>query len=318
MSHPSVPRRTPLAQRYPTRATTWRLRTRSLSLGQAPLLMGIVNATPDSFSDGGLYDDAAAAIDHALRLAADGADILDIGGESTRPYSEPVSVAEELRRVLPVIEALAPQVSIPMSIDTSKPEVARAALAAGAEIVNDVTALGDPRMIELALATGAGVCAMHMQGTPRTMQDDPRYDDVVADVRAWLRDRRDALVAAGVLRQRICLDPGVGFGKTHQHNVTLLAGCDRLHDLECPLLVGPSRKGFIGKLLADKQADRLAGTIGVALSLAGQGVQVIRVHDVRPVREALLLFAATGGVDGQPGSIESSPNKPLSSGESVG
>lgn len=289
-----------LAARFPARANQWRLKTRTLSFPALPLVMGIVNVTPDSFSDGGRYFDSGRAIDQALRLVAEGADLLDIGGESTRPYSEAVSADEELRRVLPVVEAICGQTDVPISIDTSKALVAREALAAGAEIINDVTALrGDPAMIDVALASGAGVCAMHMQGTPRTMQDDPRYEDVVEDVLGWLARRRDELLAAGIERDRLCLDPGVGFGKTHQHNLTLVAGCYRLHDLGLPLLVGHSRKAFIGKVLGDKEADRTAGTIGVSLSLASQGVQIVRVHDVLPVRQALELFWATGGIDGR-------------------
>jgi dihydropteroate synthase len=237
-----------------------------------------------------------AALAHALQLAADGADILDIGGESTRPYSVPVSSDEELRRVLPVLERLARQVDVPISIDTSKAAVARAAIDAGAEIVNDVTGLeGDPEMVPLAVATGAGLCAMHMQGTPQTMQDNPTYGDVVAEVAEYLRGRRDALLAAGVAAERICLDPGIGFGKTHEHNLTLMKHCGEFHALGCPLLVGHSRKGFLAKLLGDQQADRTNVTIGAALSLAVQGVQIVRVHDVRPVREALAAFEATGG-----------------------
>jgi dihydropteroate synthase len=258
--------------------------------------MGIVNVTPDSFSDGGRFYDPVAAIDHALELVANGADILDIGGESTRPYSEPVSETDELARVLPVVEAVRAQTSVPVSIDTSKASVAKACLAAGAEIINDVTALfGDSGMAAVAHETGAGVCIMHMQGTPQTMQDNPTYGDVVGEVHEFLRDRLEALVAAGLDRQRICLDPGIGFGKTHEHNITLVANCRRFHDLGRPLLVGHSRKGFIGKLIGDKSADRTAGTIGVACSLAAQGVQILRVHDVRAVREALVLFEATGG-----------------------
>lgn len=263
--------------------------------------MGIVNVTPDSFSDGGQFSDSQAAVNHALELAAEGADILDLGGESTRPYSEPVSVDEELRRVMPVLEAILQQASIPVSIDTSKAAVARSALAAGAEIINDVTGLdGDPQMVQLAVETGAGVCAMHMQGTPQTMQNEPVYGDVVEEILDYLRQRRDRLIAAGVEPDRICLDPGIGFGKTHQHNLTLMANCWRFHELGCPLLVGHSRKGFIAKVLGDKEANRTAGTIGGALSLAAQGVQIIRVHDVQAVRQALLLFEATGGIDGQP------------------
>lgn len=287
----------PLAQR----AQQLQLRTRTLALPSRPLLMGIVNVTPDSFSDGGRYLDHQAAVEHALALVEQGAAILDIGGESTRPYSQPVSPDEELRRVVPVVEALTQRTDVPISIDTSKAAVAREAIAAGAELINDVTALtGDPRMIEVALDSGAAVCAMHMLGTPQTMQDDPRYDDVVAEVRDYLRGRRDALVAAGIAPARIALDPGIGFGKTHQHNLTLMASCWQLHDLGCPLLVGHSRKGFIAKVLGDQDRDRTAGTVGAALSLALQGVQIVRVHDVAATSDALLLFEATGGLDGRP------------------
>ena len=288
-----------MARRFPWRATCWQLRDRRLRLPARPLLMGIVNVTPDSFSDGGRFTSPRPAIDHALRLAEHGADLIDIGGESTRPYSEPVGEAEELRRTIPVVRAVCQQVGVPVSIDTSKAVIAREALAAGAEVINDVTALsGDPDMVRVALDTGAAVCAMHMQGTPRTMQDNPHYGDVVQDVAAYLRQRRDALEAAGIPRQRIALDPGIGFGKTDPHNITLLSNCHRLHELGCPLLVGHSRKGFIGKLLGDKQADRMPGTIGVALALASQGVQILRVHDVLPVHQALRLYEAVGGIDG--------------------
>jgi dihydropteroate synthase len=262
--------------------------------------MGIVNVTPDSFSDGGQFLDRHAAVAHALRLAADGADILDIGGESTRPFAAPVHEAEELARVVPVIAQIRQHLpAAVVSIDTSKAAVAKAALEMGAQIINDVTGLsGDPAMIDVASTTGAGVCAMHMQGTPQTMQDNPFYDNVVEDIYMYLCQRRDALLAAGIAHERICLDPGIGFGKTHQHNLTLMAHCDRFHELGCPLLVGHSRKGFIGKVIGDKDADRTAGTIGGALALARQGVQILRVHDVRAVREALLLFDACGGIDG--------------------
>jgi dihydropteroate synthase len=279
------------------RARIWQLRTRLLELRRQPLLMGIVNVTPDSFSDGGHYFDADAAVAHALQLVADGADLVDVGGESTRPKAEPVPADEELRRVLPVVERLVGQIDVPISIDTSKAAVARAALAAGAEIINDVTGLtGDDEMLPLAVDTGAGICAMHMQGTPQTMQDNPAYRDVVAEVYDYLRQRRDALFAAGVEPHRICLDPGIGFGKTYAHNMQLLANCQSFHELGCPLLVGPSRKGFLGKMIGNAEADRTPALIGVVLSLALQGVQVVRVHDVRPVREALTAFAAAGGV----------------------
>ncbi len=291
---------TSLAQRFPNRADYWLLRSRTLGFSNRPLLMGIVNVTPDSFSEDGTLLDPSAAIDHGLRLANEGAEILDIGGESTRPYSDPVSPSEQLRRVLPVVSALCEQSSAVVSIDTSSALVAREAIAAGCQIVNDVTGLeGDPRMIEVAAESNVGVCAMHMQGTPRTMQDDPQYDDVVRDIGKYLQQRRDALIAAGIESRRICLDPGVGFGKTHQHNLTLLAGCGQFHSLGCPLLVGHSRKGFIGIILGDKSADRTAGTIGVALALASRGVQIIRVHSVAPVAEALLLYEASGGIDGR-------------------
>ncbi len=289
-----------LAQRFPQRANRWQLRTRTLHLTTCPAVMGIVNVTPDSFSDGGKFYAPQLALERALQMARAGADLLDIGGESTRPYSEPVSVEEELRRVVPVIEQLTRMTSIPVSIDTSKAQVAEAALNAGAEIINDVTGLqGDPQMLAVAQRSGAGVCVMHMQGTPQTMQDDPHYDDVVTDVLAYLLDRRDALVRSGINVEKICLDPGIGFGKTHQHNLTLLANCWRFHETACPLLVGHSRKGFIAKVLGDKQADRTAGTVGVSLALAAQGVQVLRVHDAAAVSEALRFYVAAGGVDGQ-------------------
>src|SRR5436190_7297551 len=282
----------------PSRASAWQLRTKRLVFGPLPLVMGIVNVTPDSFSDGGQFYGREAAIQHGLKLLEEGAAILDIGGESTRPYSTPVTEDEELKRVVPVLEAIhRARPDAILSIDTSKAAVARAALAAGAEIINDVTGLaGDPDMIPLATEAKAGVCAMHMQGTPQTMQNDPTYGDIVAEIHDYLRQRRDALLAAGIDRERICLDPGIGFGKTHEHNIRLMAGCHRFHDLGCPLLVGHSRKGFIGKLIADKAADRTAGTIGGAIALARQGVQIIRVHDVAAVRQALVLFEACGGL----------------------
>lgn len=290
------------------RVSSWKLRTRTLQFARRPLLMGIVNVTPDSFSDGGQFLDRRAAVAHAVRLAEEGADILDVGGESTRPYATPVNEAEELARVVPVISQIRQHLPDSLlSIDTSKAAVARAALEMGVEIINDVTGLaGDPAMIELARSSGAGVCAMHMQGQPQTMQDNPFYDDVVEDIYMYLCQRRDALLAAGIERERICLDPGIGFGKTHQHNLTLMAHAGRFHELGCPLLVGHSRKGFIGKVLGDKDADRTAGTIGGALALARQGVQVLRVHDVRAVREALLLFGACGGIDGREAEISRS------------
>jgi dihydropteroate synthase len=277
-------------------ADHWKLRSRTLVLGQLPLLMGIVNVTPDSFSDGGRFSDAKAAIEHGLRLAAEGADILDVGGESTRPGSLPVDAEEELRRVMPVVEELCKKAAIPVSIDTSKASVAQRAIEAGAEIVNDVTALtGDPAMIPLAAGTGCGVCAMHCRGTPRTMQDNPVYADVVAEVLEYLRTRRDVLLAAGIQQDRIALDPGIGFGKTTDHNLQLLSHAGRFHSLGCPVLIGHSRKRFLAEASGHADSDRMAGTVGVALSLARQRVQILRVHDIAAVREALVLFEAAGG-----------------------
>ncbi len=275
----------------------WDLGRRQLQLRRRPLVMGILNVTPDSFSDGGKHNDPAAGIEQALRMQADGADIIDVGGESTRPYSEPVAAKEELSRVMPVIEGLASRLSIPLSIDTSKSAVAKAAVDAGAEIINDVTGLeGDPDMLQVAAESGVGVCVMHMRGTPQTMQDDPAYEEVVEEIEAYLIERRDFCLAAGIGRQRICLDPGIGFGKTHQHNLQLLRATRRFCKLDCPILIGHSRKGFIGKLLGDKEADRTAGTLGVSLAVAAAGAHVIRVHDVKETVDALKLFEAAGGL----------------------
>jgi dihydropteroate synthase len=260
--------------------------------------MGIINVTPNSFSDGGQFLDSAVAVAHGLQLVAEGADILDIGGESTRPYSDPVAADEELRRVIPVIEQLVPRTDVPISIDTSKAAVAQAAIDCGAEIINDVTGLeGDSAMMRTALDASAAVCAMHMQGTPQTMQDDPRYDDVVGEIFEYLCKRRDALVAAGIEQDRICLDPGIGFGKTHEQNVSLMAHCRTYLSLGCPILVGHSRKGFLGKLIGSKEMDRTYASVGAALALAAQGVQIIRVHDVRATRDALTTFEACGGLE---------------------
>ena len=290
-----------LATKFPHRATRWQLRSTSIDLPRRPLLMGIVNVTPDSFSDGGDFFDPAAAIEHGLQMVDEGADLLDVGGESTRPYSDPVAIEEEMRRVVPVVRSLCCQAGRPVSIDTSKAAVARAALDVGAEVVNDVTGLaGDPEMIAVVREAQAGVVVMHMQGTPQTMQDNPQYADVVAEVLEYLRQRRNALMAAGIAPSRICLDPGIGFGKTHAHNLTLLANCYRFHELNCPILVGHSRKGYIGKVLADKSADPLPGTIGVSCALADKGVQILRVHDVRAVRQALMLFEAASGSTAKP------------------
>jgi dihydropteroate synthase len=253
--------------------------------------MGIVNVTPDSFSEGGQFFEPEAAIAHALQLADEGADLIDIGGESTRPGAHGVPEEEELRRIVPVITEVCRQVRAPVSIDTSKSAVARAAIDAGAEIVNDVTALrGDPRMLEVVRGTGVGICAMHMQGTPQTMQDNPTYGNVVGEVFDFLASVRDQLESSGISRDRICIDPGIGFGKTDEHNLALLMNCWRLHELGCAVMVGPSRKAFIGRLLNNATADRTAGTIGIACALAAQSVQIVRVHDVAQIRQALRLF----------------------------
>ncbi len=260
-------------------------------------LMGIVNVTPDSFSDGGLYLDSVKAVQHGHELAGAGADWLDVGGESTRPGSEGVSLEEELERVMPVVEALASAdgPGVPVSIDTSKAEVARQAAAAGAKMINDVTALrGDPEMPEVCAESGAEVCLMHMLGEPRTMQEDPRYDDVVAEVKDFLAERTQVAVDAGVAEEKILLDPGIGFGKTLQHNLALLRGLPQLAELGRPLLVGPSRKRFIGELSGpDAEADdRLPGTIAACIASAQRGAAILRVHDVAPVRQALAVAGA--------------------------
>ena len=263
-----------------------------------PMVMGVVNVTPDSFSDGGRFFGRQTAIEHARRLIAEGADILDIGGESTRPGAASVSAEEEIDRVVPVIEAIRTESAAPLSIDTMKPEVARAARAAGATAWNDVTALG---WAEDSMATaaelGCPVILMHMQGEPRTMQDDPRYEDVVAEVRAFLLGRAEAAVAAGVDRESIWLDPGIGFGKTLAHNLELLRNLPRLTDLGFPLVMGVSRKRFIRAIDATAQSvdDRLGGSLAAALWCAAHGAAVIRVHDVRETVQALSVLEAIEG-----------------------
>ena len=272
----------------------WQLKTKQLEFDGTPKLMGILNTTPDSFSDGGSFIELGRAVDQAMKLADSGAAIIDIGGESTRPYSEPVGLQEELDRVIPVIEQVVSRTAVPISIDTSKAVVAEAALSAGAEIINDVTGLeGDNEMIRVARDSGAGVCAMHMQGNPQNMQEDPTYADVVNEILEYLAMRKDALLAAGIQAERICLDPGIGFGKTHEHNLTLMRNCYRFLELDCPILVGHSRKGFIAHIMQDKESSRMPGTAGAAISLADQGIHIIRVHDVLEVRHALEVYQAT-------------------------
>jgi dihydropteroate synthase len=258
-------------------------------------VMGVVNVTPDSFSDGGLFFDADIAIAHGLGLEAEGAVILDVGGESTRPGAEPVAAAAELERVLPVIEGLrARGVSAQISIDTSKSVVAASALDAGAAIVNDVTALrGDPEMAGLLAARAVPCCLMHMLGEPRTMQNDPRYDDVVSDVKAFLEERMAFAMAAGIAEERILLDPGIGFGKTAEHNLELLARLDELVALGRPVVIGTSRKSFLGRITGRPVDDRLAATIATNVLAYERGARVFRVHDVAPVRDALVIAGAT-------------------------
>jgi dihydropteroate synthase len=257
--------------------------------------MGVVNVTPDSFSDGGLYLDPEAAIAHGRELAAAGAEILDVGGESTRPGAEPVGAEEERRRVVPVIEGL-DGLGCELSVDTSKASVAAAALEAGATIVNDVTALrGDPGMAALCAERGATVVLMHMLGDPRTMQDDPRYDDVVADVKAFLSDRLEAALAAGIAEEDVWLDPGIGFGKTAAHNMELLRRLGELRELGRPLVIGTSRKSFIGRVDGSGPGERLGGTIASSVLAAAEGAAVLRVHDVAEVRQALAVTAAILG-----------------------
>jgi dihydropteroate synthase len=258
-------------------------------------LMGIVNVTPDSFSDGGLFLDAEAAIAHGRELAAEGAEILDVGGESTRPGAAAVGEEEELGRVAPVVAALAGEAGpgATVSIDTSKARVAAAAVDEGAEIVNDVTALrGDADLAGLCAERGCEVVLMHMLGTPRTMQEDPRYDDVVVDVIAFLSDRIEAAIASGIDEERIWIDPGIGFGKTVEHNVELLRRLGELRDLGRPIVLGASRKSFIGKLTGREVDERIGGSVAAAVAALAAGADVLRVHDVAATREALLTADA--------------------------
>jgi dihydropteroate synthase len=255
--------------------------------------MGIINATPDSFSGDGIAFDVARAVSQAEKFIADGADILDIGGESTRPGSDPVPAAEEIRRVLPVIEALS-SLGVPLSIDTWKPEVMRAALAAGATLVNDINGLRAPGAVEAVAATDAGVCIMHMQGTPQTMQNDPRYADVCAEVTDFLLQQARVAENAGIARERIMLDPGFGFGKTAEHNLTLLKGLRALADYGYPLLVGLSRKSVLGRLTGRPVTDRVAASVAAALASVARGAHMVRVHDVAATRDAIAVWRVAG------------------------
>jgi len=257
-----------------------------------PAVMGVINVTPDSFSDGGEFVDPSTAIAHGVALVADGADLLDVGGESTRPGSEPISADVELGRVLPVIRGLH-EAGVPISIDTTKAVVAEAAIAAGASFVNDVSALRtDPRMAEVVARAGVPVCLMHMQGIPKTMQDDPRYDDVVAEVAAFLAERVHAAEDAGIARDAICIDPGIGFGKTGEHNLSLLRHLDAIAAVGPPVVVGASRKRFLGSIIGDPERGRAVATAAANVEAVRRGAWMVRVHDVRETREALAVAAA--------------------------
>jgi len=253
--------------------------------------MGVVNITPDSFSDGGLFASTEHALSHAFRLMEEGADLLDVGGESTRPGSTPVSVEEELRRIIPVVEALANQ-NVQVSVDTSKPEVMRAAIAAGAVMINDVRALQIPGALEAVAEGGVTACLMHMQGEPANMQVNPQYDDVVHDVKVFLKRRLEVARAAGIPQERLVVDPGFGFGKNQVHNIELLRHLDQFLDLGVPMLVGLSRKSMLGKITGSDINSRIHASIAAALIAAMKGAAVLRVHDVRATRDALAVYNA--------------------------
>jgi dihydropteroate synthase len=259
-------------------------------------VVGILNVTPDSFSDGGRFDSLDRAVEHGCALAAEGADLIDIGGESTRPGSRPPTLAEELDRVVPVVEALVRQVPVPLSVDTSRPEVMGAAVAAGASMVNDVRALRSPGALEAAAELGVPVCLMHMQRSPETMQEDPRYRDVVVEVRTFLAQRMRACLDAGIRQEHLVVDPGFGFGKTLTHNVALLASLDAFTGLGVPVMVGLSRKSVLGQLTGRTVGDRLPGSLAAALVAVQRGASVLRVHDVAATRDVLAVLDAVGPV----------------------
>jgi dihydropteroate synthase len=255
--------------------------------------MGIVNLTPDSFSDGGTLTSPNTSVAFALRLAAEGADLIDLGGESSRPGAAPVLLEDELRRVVPVVRALSDQLEIPISVDTTKAEVARLALAAGARVINDISALAaDPQMVRVAAASEAGVVLMHMQGTPATMQDNPRYLDVVTEVYDFLAFRVEWAEARGIPRERIAVDPGIGFGKTAAHNLEILRNLERFDTLGCAILVGLSRKGFLGSITGRPVSQRSAATLAASLDACRRGARVVRVHDVAGMVDAIRVWTA--------------------------
>jgi dihydropteroate synthase len=274
----------------------WRVGERAFDVSERTLIMGILNVTPDSFSDGGRFLDADAAVDHGTRIVGDGADIVDVGGESTRPGSDPVPADREIERVVPVISRLVDAVpQVPISIDTRKAEVAAAALDAGATIVNDVSAGRDPEMLGLVAARRAAVVLMHMKGEPKTMQAAPAYGDVVSEVHEHLRERIEAAELAGVEAERIAIDPGIGFGKDLEHNLEIMRRIDALLDLGRPVLVGPSRKRFIGTILDLAEDRRLEGTIGAVGWMVARGAHIVRVHDVLEVSRAVRVMDAIAG-----------------------
>lgn len=269
----------------------------SLLSENRPLVMGILNTTPDSFSDGGQFDSVNSAIEHVSQMIAEGADIIDVGGESTRPGAQAVSVADELQRVIPVIKAIRENSDIAISIDTSKPEVMQQAVEAGADLVNDVNALNAEGAIEVCAALNIPVCLMHMQGQPRTMQHDPQYKNVVEDIKGYFQQRILLCEQAGIKKDHIILDPGFGFGKTAGHNYSLLKHLDRFLDLGCPLLVGMSRKSMIGHVLDVDVNDRLSGSLAAAVLASTKGGRIFRVHDVKPTVDALKVCAAMSAAE---------------------
>lgn len=271
----------------------WRVGDRAFDCSERTLVMGILNVTPDSFSDGGRFEDPNAAIEHGSRLVDDGADIVDVGGESTRPGSEPVSAEEELRRVRPVIEGLVERhPAHPISIDTRKAEVAAAAIESGATIVNDVSGARDPAMFDTVREHDASMVLMHMRGDPRTMQEAPKYRDVVAEVREYLRERVEAAEFAGVDPERVVVDPGIGFGKDLEHNLELLRRIDALIEIGRPVLIGPSRKRFLGTILDLPEGERVEGTAGAVAWAVARGVHAVRVHDVKQIARAVRVIDA--------------------------
>jgi dihydropteroate synthase len=279
-SLPPTLRRDPLTTRDPLAAIRF------------PAVMGVLNCTPDSFSDGGRFASRDAAIEHALRMIEEGAGLIDVGGESTRPGAQAVSVEEELERVVPVIEALAARTKIPISIDTSKPAVMTAAVRAGASMINDVRALREPGAIAAAAGTQATICLMHMQGEPRTMQADPRYGDVVAEVADFLRERAGACLASGIAKDRLVVDPGIGFGKRLEHNLALLAGLPALTALGWPVVIGVSRKSMLGALLGRAVDQRIAGGVAMATAAVLAGASIVRTHDVAATVDAVKVAVA--------------------------